>query len=155
MSTFRPYLALRHRDYRRLTISQLFSIVGSQMQVVAINWHVYLLTRSPLALGFVGLTRVVPIVLFSLWAGVLADRMDRRRLMTVTQLAMTTVALALAGVTFAHRESLWLLYALNLLAASAGAFDGPARQALIPRLVPPEEQERETARSFTEEATPC
>jgi MFS family permease len=109
------------------------------MQVVAINWHVYLLTRSPLALGFVGLTRVVPIVLFSLWAGVLADRMDRRRLMTVTQLAMTTVALALAGVTFAHRESLWLLYALNLLAASAVAFDGPARQALIPRLVPPED----------------
>jgi len=134
-----PYFALRHRDYRRLAISQLISIVGSQMQVVAINWHIYLLTRSPLALGFVGLTRVVPIVVFSLWAGVLADRLDRRRLMTVTQLAMTGVALALAGVTFAHRETLWLLYALNFLSASAGAFDGPARQALIPRLVPSED----------------
>ena len=54
-----PYLALRHADYRRLIVSQFFSLVGSQMQVVAINWHVYLLTRSPLALGFVGLTRVV------------------------------------------------------------------------------------------------
>ncbi len=51
-----PYLALRHRDYRRLIVSQLLSLTGSQMQVVAINWHIYLLTRSPLALGFVGLT---------------------------------------------------------------------------------------------------
>ncbi|MGH9366454.1 MAG: MFS transporter [Thermoanaerobaculia bacterium] len=134
-----PYLALRHRDYRRLLLSQLFSLVGSQMQVVAINWHIYLLTRSPLALGFVGLTRVLPIVLFSLWAGVVADRRDRRRIMLSAQLAMTGVALALAGFTFAGRESVWLLYGLNLLAATAVAFDGPARQALIPRLVPKEE----------------
>ena len=135
----RPLLALRHRDYRRLLASQLFSLVGSQMQVVAINWHIYLLTRSPLALGFVGLTRVVPIAAFSLWGGVLADRLDRRRLMVVTQLAMTAVALALAGLTFAHRETVWLLYGLNLLSASAVAFDGPARQALVPRLVPAED----------------
>ncbi|HEY7516329.1 MAG TPA: MFS transporter, partial [Vicinamibacteria bacterium] len=77
----RPYLALRHRDFRRLWISQLVSMTGTQMQVVAINWHIYLLTRSPLALGFVGLTRVVPIIAFSLWAGVVADRRDRRRVM--------------------------------------------------------------------------
>jgi len=109
------------------------------MQVVAINWHIYLLTRSPLALGFVGLTRVVPIVLFSLWAGVVADRRDRRRLMLTAQIAMTCVALALSGFTFGHRETIWLLYGLNLLAASAVAFDGPARQALIPRLVPAED----------------
>ena len=134
-----PYLALQHRDYRRLIASQFLSLVGSQMQAVAINWHIYLLTRSPLALGFVGLTRVVPIVVFSLWGGVVADRQDRRRVMIVTQLAMTAVALALSGLTFAHRETLWLLYALNFLSAAAVAFDGPARQALIPRLVPPED----------------
>jgi MFS family permease len=131
-----PYLALRHRDYRRLILSQFLSITGSQMQVVAINWHVYLLTRSPLALGFVGLSRVLPIIAFSLWAGVIADRHDRRRIMIVTQLAMTAVALALAGFTFTGNETLWLLYGLNFLSAAAGAFDGPARQALIPRLVP-------------------
>ena len=62
-------MALAHRDYRRLIASQLLSLTGSQMQVVAINWHVYLLTKSPLALGFVGLTRVVPIIVFSLWGG--------------------------------------------------------------------------------------
>ena len=134
-----PYLVLRHRDYRRLVASQLLSLIGTQMQVVALNWHIYLLTRSPLALGFVGLTRVLPIVVFSLWAGVVADRYDRRRLMIVTQLAMTAVALALSGLTFAHRETLWALYALNFLSAAAGSFDGPARNALIPRLVPKEE----------------
>jgi MFS family permease len=131
-----PYLALRHRDFRRLVVSQLLSLVGSQMQVVALNWHIYLLTRSPLALGFVGLTRVVPIIAFSLWGGVVADRYDRRRLMIWTQLAMTAVALALSGLTFANRETLWLLYALNFLGAAAGAFDGPARNSLLPRLVP-------------------
>ncbi len=134
-----PYLALLHRDYRRLIVSQLLSLTGSQMQVVAINWHVYLLTKSPLALGFVGLTRVVPIVAFSLWGGLVADRHDRRKVMIATQLAMTAVALALAATTFTNRETLWLLYALNALSASAVAFDGPSRQALIPRLVPLED----------------
>jgi len=134
-----PYLALQHRDYRRLIVSQLLSLTGSQMQVVAINWHVYLLTKSPLALGFVGLTRVVPIVVFSLWGGVVADRFDRRRVMLLTQIGMTCVALALGFVTFTGRETLWLLYVLNALGASAVAFDGPSRQALIPRLVPPED----------------
>ena len=131
-----PYRALAHRDYRRLIASQLLSLTGSQMQVVAINWHVYLLTRSPLALGFVGLTRVVPIVIFSLWGGVVADRHDRRRVMLFTQMAMTAVALALWGVTASGREQLWMLYALNAVSSSAVAFDGPSRQALIPRLVP-------------------
>jgi MFS family permease len=134
-----PYLALQHRDYRRLIVSQLLSLTGSQMQVVAINWHVYLITRSPLALGFVGLTRVVPIVVFSLWGGVVADRFDRRRVMLLTQIAMTFVALGLGLVTQLGRETLWMLYAFNALGASAVAFDGPSRQALIPRLVPPED----------------
>ena len=134
-----PYLALAHRDYRRLIASQLLSLTGTQMQVVAINWHVYLLTKSPLALGFVGLTRVVPIVIFSLWGGVVADRYDRRRVMVITQIAMIAVALGLAVMTFTKRETLGLLYALNALGAAAVAFDGPSRQALIPRLVPPED----------------
>jgi MFS family permease len=134
-----PYLALRHADYRRLILSQFFSLVGSQMQVVAINWHVYLLTRSPLALGFVGLTRVVPVVALSLWGGVVADRYDRRRVMISTQLAMTAVALGLGISTVTKHETLWLLYGLNFLSAAAVAFDGPSRQALIPRLVPAED----------------
>ena len=138
-SVRKPYQALAHRDFRRLVAAQLLSLTGSQMQVVAINWHVYVLTKSPLALGFVGLTRVVPIVIFSLWGGVVADHHDRRRIMVLTQSAMTAVALALWAVTALGREQLWMLYALNACSASAVAFDGPSRQALIPRLVPRED----------------
>ena len=120
-------------------LSQLFSLIGSQMQSVAINWHIYLITRSPLALGFVGLTRVVPVIVFSLWGGVVADRNDRRRIMIATQLSMTAVALVLAVLTLSGRETLWALYTLNFLSAAAGTFDNPARNSLLPRLVPPEE----------------
>jgi len=132
----RPYHALRHPEFRRLWLSQLVSQVGSQMQAVALHWHIYLLTGSPLALGAVGLTRAVPTALFSLWGGVVADRRDRRLVMLAAQSGMTLVALALAGITLAHRETLLLLYLLNALGAAAGAFDNPSRQALIPRLVP-------------------
>jgi MFS family permease len=132
----RPYQALRHPDFRRLWISQMVSQVGAQMQVVALNWHVYLLTHSALALGFVGLTRVVPIILFSLIGGVVADRRDRRVVMLTAQTAMTLVALTLAGLTLTGHDPLLALYGLNALQASAAAFDNPARQSLIPRLVP-------------------
>src|SRR5712691_2064856 len=135
----RPYEALRHRDFRRMWISQFVSLTGSQMQVVAINWHVYLLTRSPLALGLVGLTRVIPIVGFSLRGGIIADRRDRRWVMFTTQTAMTLVALGLATLSYTRTDRVWLIYALNALSAAAVAFDGPARQALVPRLVPPED----------------
>jgi MFS family permease len=132
----RPYEVLRHRDFRLLWVSQFVSQTGSQMQTVALHWHVYLLTRSPLALGALGLTRVVPIVLFSLWGGVTADRHDRRRIMFVAQATMLAGALGLAALTFTGRESLGLLYAANTLLAAATAFDNPARNALVPRLVP-------------------
>ena len=137
--TRRPYVALRHRDFRWLWLSQLVSMTGTQMQVVAINWHIYLLTRSALALGFVGLTRVLPIIVFSLWGGIVADRRDRRRVMLVTQSAMTLVSLALALLAIRGHDAVWAIYALNALQAAASAFDNPARQALIPRLVPRED----------------
>ena len=135
----RPYHALQHRDFRRMWAAQLISLTGSQMQVVAINWHVYLLTGSPLALGFVGLTRVIPIVGFSLLGGLVADRYDRRRVMILTQAAMTVVAVGLAIMSLTRNDSVWMIYALNALSAAAVAFDGPARQALVPRLVPRED----------------
>jgi MFS family permease len=132
----RPLLALTHRDFRRLWLAQLVSLTGSQMQAVAIGWHIYLLTHSPLALGMVGLTRVVPIIVFSLWGGILADRRDRRWVMFWAQIVMTAVAASLSTLTFVGHERLWMIYALNAVAAAATAFDAPARQALIPRLVP-------------------
>jgi MFS family permease len=135
----RPYQALRHRDYVLLGSATLISLVGTQMQNVALDWHVYLLTHSPLALGFVGLTRVVPIIAFSLWGGVVADRHDRKVVMFAAQAVMTLAALALAALTFFHRETLASLYLLTSVTSAATAFDNPSRQALIPRLVSKED----------------
>lgn len=132
----RPYRVLRHRDFRLLWISQLVSLTGSQMQTVALQWHVYLLTHSALALGFFGLTRVVPIVFFSLLGGVTADRLDRRRVMLVSQVVMLLGSATLSFATWSGKESLFFLYGANALLAAATAFDSPARQALVPRLVP-------------------
>ena len=106
------------------------------MQVVAINWHVYVLTHSALALGFVGLTRVLPVIVFSMWGGLLADRADRRRVMFTAQAAMTVVSVVLAALAFTRRDSVALIYVLNAVQAAATSFDNPARQALVPRLVP-------------------
>ena len=91
------FAALRHRDFRLLWFGQIVSVTGSQMQFVAINWHVYLLTKSAFALGLVGLFRGAPIIVCSLIGGVGADAINRRRLMIATQTVMLTSA-----VTAAH-----------------------------------------------------
>src|SRR5688572_24059350 len=108
------------------------------MQFVAINWHVYLLTKSPLTLGLVGLFRGVPIIVCSLAGGVVADAVDRRKLLVVTQVVMLISAALLAAFTIAGLDSVWPIYVLSGLASAANAFDIPARQSLMPALVPTE-----------------
>jgi MFS family permease len=133
------FAALRHRDFRLLWLGQIVSVTGSQMQFVAVNWHVYVLTKSAFALGLVGLFRGVPIILCSLIGGVVADAVDRRTLMVVTQTVMLTSAALLTAGTLAGFESVWPIYILSGLASAASAFDVPARQALMPTLVPTED----------------
>src|SRR5262245_14517899 len=133
--------SLRHRNFRLLWSSQLVSMAGSMMQSAAILWHVSLLVppeRRGLALGLVGLVKVAPIIGFSLVAGVVADAWDRRRVLLVTQSGMALAAAALATIAFLKGESLWAVYLLAGVGAAFGAFDAPARQALIPSLVPRE-----------------
>src|SRR5438128_1798821 len=101
------FSVLRHRDFRLLWLGQLVSVTGSQMQLVAINWHVYLLTKSPLALGAVGLVRVVPIILCSLLGGVVADAFDRKRLIVISQTTMLLSAGVLTVVTAIGLENVW------------------------------------------------
>jgi len=114
-------------------------MTGSLMQNAAILWHVSLLVspeRKALALGMVGLVRVVPIVILSMLSGVVADVWNRRKLMLLTQTGATVVAVILAVLTFRGLTHIWPIYVLAALGASAGAFDLPARAALIPMLVP-------------------
>lgn len=134
------FVALRHRNFRLLWLGQLISFSGSMMQTAAILWHVSLLVpdKPALALGLVGLVRVGPVIVFSLASGVAADALDRRRLMMVTQSISALIAVALATLTFQGLSVVWPIYALSALASAVGAFDLPARQALIPNLVPRE-----------------
>jgi len=135
------FVALRHRNFRLIWIGLLVSFTGSMMQNAALLWHVSLLVspeRKGLALGLVGLVRVVPVVFFSLISGVVADAWDRRRLMLFTQLAATLVAAALGILAFRGLSVVWPIYLLAALGAAVGAFDLPARNALVPSLVPRE-----------------
>ncbi|MDX6404080.1 MAG: hypothetical protein QOH70_1535 [Blastocatellia bacterium] len=106
------------------------------MQLAAINWHIYLLTGSALSLGLVGACRAVPIIFCSLMGGVVADVVDRRRLMMATQSVMLLCSATLAVVTFRGLRHVWPIFLLTAIASAAWAFDTPARQALMPTLVP-------------------
>src|SRR5687767_10459247 len=131
--------ALRHRNYRLLWFGQLVSTAGSLMQNAAVLWHISLLVppeKTPLALALVGLCKFVPIVGFSLLSGVVADALDRRKLMLVSTSVLTVLAVILSVATFGGLTAVWPIYLLTALASAVGAFDGPARQSLIPQLVP-------------------
>ena len=128
--------ALRYRDFRLLWIGQLISMAGSMMQSAAILWHIYLITKSPLALGMIGLTRLVPILALAPLSGLVADAMDRRRLMLITQGGMAMAAFVLAVMSFRGVAVVWPVYLLAMSGAAFSTFDTPARQALIPNLVP-------------------
>jgi MFS family permease len=134
-------IALRHRNFRLLWIGLLVSFSGTFMQAAAVLWHVSVLVpadRRAIALGLVGLVRIVPVILFSLISGVAADAFDRRKLMLITQTIMALLAAVLALLTFRGLSVVWPIYLLTAVSAAAGAFDLPARQALTPNLVPRE-----------------
>ncbi len=129
-------IALTHHDFRLFWIGQFVSTTGSQMRQAAVAWQIYVLTHSPVALGALGLVRAAPILLFSIFGGVVADTLDRRKLLLVTQVALVGVSCLLAAVTFRGSPSIWALYGLVALGMTAVSFDQPARQAMIPSLVP-------------------
>jgi MFS family permease len=132
------FAALKSRDFALFFAGQLVSRAGSQIQQVAVAWQLYELTHSPLALGLVGAFRVAPVILFALGGGVVADALDRRRLMLVSQTAMALVSLALGVLTRSGHIQPAQIYVLLSLGGLALAVDSPARQALVPLLVPRE-----------------
>ena len=134
---------MQYRDFRLLWTGQLISIIGSQMRIVAVDWQVYHIATAQgiapaLALGFIGLMRLIPMTISALFAGVVADRYERRYVIAVTSIIalLASVVLAIAGSL--EDPALWLVYAMVVVTAISGAFEMPARQALIPSLVPPD-----------------
>lgn len=128
--------ALAHREFRLYLIGGFISTVGSTVQTWAIMYHVYKLTGSSYMVGMIGLVTVLPLLVFSLLGGVLADQLDRRKMMFATQSGMALVALALFFIEYGHIGSVGLIFGLVALGAIARAFDGPARQPLVASLVP-------------------
>src|SRR5919201_1253418 len=123
------------REFRLLWSGQLVSQIGSSVRFVALPYQVYLLTGSTFAVGLLGLFQAVPIIALSLVGGVIADRVDRRRMLLATNVGLALVSLALATATQVGIATLPLLYVLTAAGAGIGALDQPARSALAPSLV--------------------
>lgn len=128
--------ALTHRRFRLLWAGLFISVAGSRMQFWAILWHIRELTDQPIALGGIGLVRVLPIIIFSLVGGAIADVFDRRKVIFVTQIMFILVAILLGWLTISGKIAIWNIYILTAIEAMARSFDLPARQALTPNLVP-------------------
>ena len=134
-------VALQYRNFRLIWFGLLVSFSGTFMQNAALLWHISLIVppdKKALALGLVGLGRVVPVVVFSMISGVVADALDRRRVMFLTQTLAALVALALAVLTYRGVTAIWPIFVLAAIGGGVGAFDLPARAALVPMLVPRE-----------------
>lgn len=127
---------LRNRDFDLYWGGVILSQIGARAAIAANLYQVYELSRSTVQVGFVGIAQAVALIGLSPLGGVLADRMDRRRLLRLSQAAALVVSAALATVTFAGRATTWMVALSSLLATAAATFDQPARQALIPALVP-------------------
>ncbi|MEO6889710.1 MAG: MFS transporter [Ktedonobacteraceae bacterium] len=127
---------LRNRNYALLFWGQLISSAGTEMQVVAVAWQVYLLTHSPIALGLIGLFQAIPRLLFSLVGGIFADVFDRRKLLLVVEIVLACTSTVLALCTMLHVINMPIIYVVVLIAASVFSFEFPTRQAIIPGLVP-------------------
>ncbi|NTU80873.1 MAG: MFS transporter [Chloroflexales bacterium] len=138
MAERRPMAAFQSRDFTLLWFGNLVSLAGTEMSRTAITWQIYQLTGDPLALGAIGLARLIPLVLLALGAGVLADAFDRRKLMIGAQAAMLLSAVILAVTSQLGLASIWVIYAVTALSAAANTLGMPARQALVPSLVPGE-----------------
>jgi MFS family permease len=123
----------------------LSSSIGSQFTTVAMAWQIYELTNSPLQIGLLGLVRAVPQVAMLLFGGLLADAINRRRLMMATQTGLFTVSALLALATSAGRTSALTLYVVTVFLALLTSLEGPARHSLVANLVPRKDLARATA----------
>src|SRR6266581_324561 len=128
-------VALRERNFRLYWLGQAVSNIGNWMQVVALGWFILQLTGSPIALGLLGLTQFLPVLLLSLAGGILADRFLRLHLLMVTQSAAMALAFILTILALMGKPPLWSLLLIAALSAAITAIDNPARQAFLSDLV--------------------
>lgn len=131
----RTFAALKYPNYNLWFRGQIVSLFGTWMQTTAQGFLIYELTHSPAYLGYVGFATGVPAWLFTLYGGVVADRVSRRALLIITQTAMMVFAFVLAALAFLNVVQPWHVVALSFLLGVANSFDAPARQAMVGELV--------------------
>lgn len=130
------FAALQHRNFTLIWSGLIVSNIGTWMQNLAQGWLVLQLTNSPLWLGMLGLSFAVPMIVLPFFGGVVVDRIHRIRLLYFTQTSLMLIAFVLAGLTWTGQIKLWQILTASFLGAALLAFDNPARQALVPDLVP-------------------
>ena len=130
---------LRHAPYRRLWTSSVVTSMGSQMTAVAVPYQIYQLTHSSGWVGTASFCGLLPLIVFGLWGGAVADTMDRRTLMMLTNTGVAVASLALWVQAALHVDSVALLIVLLMVQQGMFGMNSPVRQATIPRLVPPDE----------------
>lgn len=135
----RTFASLHHRNYRLYFAGQVVSVTGTWMQNIAMAWLILQLTHSPVAVGALALCQFLPFTVFGLFAGVLVDRFDARRLVIGTQAASMLLAVALAVPTLLGVATVWLVYLLAGLRGAVLVLDAPSRQALTFQMVGPRE----------------
>jgi MFS family permease len=133
------FAALRHPNYRLWFFGQMISLFGTWMQTTAQGFLIFELTRSPAYLGLVGFASGVPTWLLTLYGGVVADRVPRRKLIAITQTCMMVLALVLATLTFLRLVQPWHVLVLASLLGIANSFDAPARQSFVSEMVGPDD----------------
>jgi predicted MFS family arabinose efflux permease len=143
------FAALKHTNYRLWFFGQMVSMMGTWMQSTAQGYLIYQLTQSPAYLGLVGFIGGVPTWIFTLWGGVIADRIPRRTLMVITQSSMLVLAFILGGLTFTNVVQPWHILVLAFLLGTANAFDTPARVSFVLELVPREDMSNAIAMNST------
>ena len=131
----RTFASLRSRNFRIFFTAQIVSVTGTWMQSIAQMWLVLHLTGSGFALGVTAALQFTPMLLFGTWGGLLADRVDKRKLLMVTQSAAGLVALVLAGLTLGGLVQLWMVYVLALALGMVNVFDNPGRQSFVTEMV--------------------
>jgi MFS family permease len=134
----RTFRSLRIRNYRLFFFGQLVSVSGTWMQQLAQDWLVLRLTNRALPVGITTALQFAPVLVFGVWGGLIADRLDKRKLLIATQAAMGALALALGILTATGTVRLWMIYLLALLLGCATSFDMPARQSFVTEMVGPE-----------------
>jgi MFS family permease len=127
---------LRHRDFALYWVGQCVSQIGTFIEMTATTYLLYAITSSPLLLGLGGLVRGVPILALALFGGALADRIDRKRLLLLTQSAQIVTSLILGTLVTTGTVQFWHIYVIGFVNSTLSAFDAPARNSFYPQLIP-------------------